>query len=161
MTRFRSDFGTGRDTRLRGRRCAHGFAVRPPAVTQFALTPVFVVSVFALLLAMAVAALAGEADVVGAEAVRSGEGTWRFEVTVRHADEGWDHYADLWQVLAPDGTVLGERVLAHPHVDEQPFTRSLGNVAIDDDIGVVTIRARDSVHGFGGTEAQVDLDAVR
>lgn len=161
MTRFRSDFGTARTERVDNGECAHGFAVRPPAATQFALTPVFVVSVFALFLAMAVTALAGEADVVAAEASGSAGGAWRFDVTVRHADEGWDHYADLWQVLAPDGTVLGERVLAHPHVDEQPFTRSLGNVAIDDDIGVVTIRARDSVHGFGGVEANVDLDALR
>ena len=43
-------------------------------------------------------------------------------VTVQHADTGWDHYADAWEVLAPDGTVLGTRTLLHPHTDEQPFT---------------------------------------
>ncbi len=161
MTRFPSDFGSACETRVRDGCHAHGFAPRPAAVTQFALAPVFLVSLFALFLAMAVTALAGEADIVGAEAERSGDGTWRFEVTVRHADEGWDHYADLWQVIAPDGTVLGERVLAHPHVNEQPFTRSLAGVLVDDEIGVVTIRARDSVHGFGGAEMEVDLDALR
>lgn len=100
--------------------------------------------------------LAGEADVVGAEAFRTAEG-WRFEVTVRHADEGWEHYADQWQVLAPDGTVLATRTLYHPHVHEQPFTRGLSGVAISDDVSEVIIRARDSVHGHGGAEVRVKL----
>lgn len=130
-------------------------------MTQFALAPVFLVSLFSLFLAMAVTALAGEADVLNVEAERSDDDRWRFSVTVRHADEGWDHYADLWQVVAPDGTVLGERVLAHPHVNEQPFTRSLAGVVIDETIGSVTVRARDSVHGFGGAEMEVGLDALR
>ena len=102
-------------------------------------------------------AVAGEADVVGAEAVRESDGTWRFRVTVRHADEGWDHYADRWQVVAPDGRVLGTRVLLHPHEAEQPFTRSLGGVSIPDGIGRVVIRAHDSVHGDGGAEIEVKL----
>ncbi|WP_336623131.1 hypothetical protein [Stappia sp. MMSF_3263] len=103
------------------------------------------------------AAQAGEADVLAAKAEQASDGTWRFEVTVAHEDEGWDHYADLWQVLAPDGTVLGERVLAHPHVEEQPFTRTLSGVTIPDAIQSVEIRARDSVHGFGGRSVIVAL----
>lgn len=100
---------------------------------------------------------AGEADVVAVEAVEESAGTWRFEVTVAHADEGWDHYADKWEVLAPDGRVLGTRVLLHPHVGEQPFTRSLGGVAIPQEIPQVTVRAHDSVHGYGGAETTVEL----
>jgi hypothetical protein len=68
---------------------------------------------------------AGEADVVAATLTPVGDGAWRVEVTVQHADSGWDHYADAWEVVAPDGAVLGTRTLLHPHVDEQPFTRSL------------------------------------
>lgn len=102
-------------------------------------------------------AQAGEADVVAAEAVREGDGTWRFRVTVAHADEGWDHYADRWQVLTEDGRVLGTRVLLHPHENEQPFTRSLGGVAIPEDIDTVVVRAHDSVHGNGGAELLVKL----
>ncbi|NIA67249.1 hypothetical protein HBA54_01430 [Pelagibius litoralis] len=103
------------------------------------------------------AALAGEADVVAVEAVLEGDDTWRFSVTVRHADEGWDHYADRWQVLTPDGKVLGTRVLLHPHEAEQPFTRSLGGVVIPAEIDQVIVRAHDSVHGDGGAEIQVKL----
>ena len=113
----------------------------------------------ALLLGLAFGpqAQAGEADVTAVEALRQSDGLWRFDVTVEHADEGWDHYADRWDVVAPDGTVLGERVLMHPHVAEQPFTRSLTGVSIPDDVDMVTIRAHDSVHGLGGAEMTVDL----
>ncbi len=103
------------------------------------------------------AALAGQADVVKAQAVSAGGGTWRFHVTVAHGDAGWDHYADKWDVVAPDGRVLGTRVLLHPHETEQPFTRSLGGVAIPGDITEVIVRAHDKVHGYGGREVTVQL----
>jgi hypothetical protein len=76
-------------------------------------------------------------------------GSWSFSVTVSHGDEGWDHYADGWEVAAPDGTQLGYRKLLHPHVNEQPFTRSLSNVDIPRDVTTVIIRAHDSVHKWG------------
>ena len=108
-------------------------------------------------LALPIAAQAGEADVLAVAATRASDGTYRFEVTVQHADTGWDHYADAWDVLAPDGTVLGTRTLLHPHVDEQPFTRRLSGVAVPDGITEVTIRARDSVDGYGGKELTISL----
>lgn len=95
---------------------------------------------------------AGEADVVQVALTRSGDGTYQASVTVKHADEGWDHYANAWEVVAPDGTVLATRVLAHPHVNEQPFTRSLSGITIPEDIKEVRFRAKDSVHGYGGKE---------
>ena len=103
------------------------------------------------------AALAGEADVVGVEVSKESAGSYRFDVTVAHGDEGWDHYADAWDVVAPDGSVLGTRVLLHPHENEQPFTRSLGGVAIPDGITEVTLRAKDNVHEYGGAEVTVAL----
>ncbi|MDA4843926.1 hypothetical protein [Hoeflea poritis] len=100
---------------------------------------------------------AGEVDVVAVDAERQSDGKWRFSVTLLHDDEGWDHYADRWDVVGPDGTVYGKRVLAHPHVNEQPFTRSLSGVAIPDGVTSVIIRGNDSVHGLGGKEMTVDL----
>ncbi|MEM1385350.1 MAG: hypothetical protein AAF713_03345 [Pseudomonadota bacterium] len=105
---------------------------------------------------LAPAAWAGEAAVVGAEAVRSGT-AWRFDVTVAHGDTGWDHYADAWRVVGPDGTVYGTRELLHPHVDEQPFTRSLTGVRIPEDVTEVVVEARDSVHGWGGETLTLTL----
>ncbi|RMF03704.1 MAG: hypothetical protein D6768_05245, partial [Chloroflexi bacterium] len=100
------------------------------------------------------------AHVIFVRATRSNGGAWRFDVTVRHNDEGWDHYADLWQVLAPDGSILGERVLLHPHDTEQPFTRSQSGIQIPQEITQVTVRAKCTVHGFGGQEITVDLTAA-
>jgi len=104
---------------------------------------------------MATAAYAGEADVVGVAVRMTGENTYSFDVTVRHADEGWQHYADKWDVVAPDGTVLATRILYHPHEDEQPFTRSLSGVKIPESINEVTVRAHDSKHAYGGKTAKV------
>ena len=99
----------------------------------------------------------GEAQVVAVNAEKTGQDTYRFDVTVRHADEGWNHYADKWDVVAPDGTVLATRTLYHPHVNEQPFTRSLSGVKISSSITKVRLRAHDSVHAYGGETISVNL----
>lgn len=99
---------------------------------------------------------AGEADVIAVDVSTDGA-NWRFSVTVEHADEGWDHYADKFDIVGPDGTVYGTRILHHPHVNEQPFTRSLGDVEIPQGISEVTIRAHDSVHGYGGKTMRATL----
>lgn len=104
---------------------------------------------------IAAPATAGGADVVDVKITAEGGGSYQFDVTVRHADEGWYHFADRWHVLAPDGTVLGSRTLLHPHTDEQPFTRSLNGVAIPEGVEEVTIRAHDKVHGHGGNTMTV------
>jgi len=107
-------------------------------------------------LAIATSAYADEVENVDSTAREAGD-TWSFSVTLKHGDTGWDHYADLWQVYSPGGDLLGERVLHHPHVEEQPFTRSLSGVSIPDDLNEVIIRARDSVHGVSGQELRITL----
>jgi hypothetical protein len=111
----------------------------------------------ALLLTAGAAASAGEADVLEVEVSCDAERICSLDVTVQHADEGWEHYANRWEVLFPDGEILATRVLAHPHVDEQPFTRSLDEVEIPSDLDEVVIRAHDSVHEYGGREITVEL----
>jgi hypothetical protein len=108
-------------------------------------------------LSLASAVRAGEADVVAAEASCDGGSVCRFSVTVRHADEGWEHYADRWQVLTESGEILATRVLRHPHVNQQPFTRDLPGVKVPGEIRRVRIRAHDSVHEDGGAEIVVEL----
>ncbi len=110
-----------------------------------------------LLMGTAGTAMAGKADVIAARAEPEGGNMWRFEVTVRHADSGWDHYADAYEIRTPDGKLLGRRVLLHPHVEEQPFTRSLSGVRIPALLGQVRIRAHDKVHGWGGRELTIEL----
>ncbi|MEM6618307.1 MAG: hypothetical protein AAF631_03305 [Pseudomonadota bacterium] len=93
------------------------------------------------------------------EAVRAEKagGGWTFHVTISHGDEGWSHYADGWGVYTEDGRELGYRTLYHPHVEEQPFTRSLSNVVVPGGVDLVVIIPRDSVHGMG-EPVEVSLD---
>ncbi len=98
--------------------------------------------------------VAGCANVVEADIELSGD-TYRVSATILSADTGWEKYADAWEVRSPDGTVLGTRILAHPHVDEQPFTRSLSGVDIPTGVMDVEIAARDSVVGFCGETVSV------
>lgn len=101
--------------------------------------------------------LAGEANVLSAEVENVGGDFYRFNVTVQHNDEDWHHYAKAWEVLSADGKLLGARVLQHPHINEQPFTRSL-TVTIPEHINQVTIRAYDLMHKFGGKELILDIN---
>ncbi|UWR44540.1 hypothetical protein [Phaeobacter inhibens] len=92
-------------------------------------------------------ALADDPHINDATVQQTGN-SWRISVTLTHPDSGWDHYADGWRVLDTDGKVLGLRELAHPHVNEQPFTRSLAGVTIPKGIDTVLIQARCNVDGW-------------
>ncbi len=104
-----------------------------------------------------VAAIAGEADVVDVKVRRAAPGVYDFDVTVKSADKGWNYYADAFEVLSPDGTMLGRRVLLHPHETEQPFTRELYGVRIPAGIERVTVRARHKPKGYDGKTFSVKL----
>ena len=101
---------------------------------------------------------AGDVSIEFARFERQGDGGWRVSVTLRHADTGWDHYADAWRVVTADGGIIGTRTLYHPHVDEQPFTRSLEGVVPPADVGRVYVEAHDSVHGWSPERLEVDLN---
>lgn len=105
------------------------------------------------------AAGSGCADVVAVEAVEEPGGTFRFEVTVASSDTGWDRYADRWEVRDPAGAVLATRLLAHPHVDEQPFTRSVSGVSVPPGVLEVQVAAHDSVAGWCGRTVTSTLPA--
>jgi hypothetical protein len=84
-------------------------------------------------------------------------GTYTFNVTILHSDSGWDDYADAWRIKDMDGNILGDRVLAHPHVNEKPFTRSLSGVNIPDGLDTVVIEAHDTVTGWAAKVKTVKL----
>lgn len=101
-------------------------------------------------------AIADPAVVEAVEATNRG-GVWQFSVTLSHGDTGWGDYADGWRIEAPDGTVLGTRELLHPHVTEQPFTRSLSGVDIPEGTVTVMVRARTNTDGWDETALSLDL----
>jgi hypothetical protein len=120
------------------------------ALRKFAL----VISVYTLSGLMA--ANANEVQIVKVKAENQ-RSSWVFHVTLKHGDTGWDHYADAWRVVTEDGKELGTRTLYHPHVDEQPFTRSLGDVKISADVSVVYVEAHDKVHGWSKQRYKVKI----
>ncbi len=113
---------------------------------------------FSLLGLLALPAWAGEADVIDASALQDARGTWTVSATIRHDDTGWEHYTDRFDVLDEAGNILGSRTLFHPHVEEQPFTRSLSAVSVPDDVTRITVQAHDNVHGLGGATAEIILE---
>ncbi|MBN1525014.1 MAG: hypothetical protein JW904_11045 [Spirochaetales bacterium] len=89
---------------------------------------------------------------------RQVNGTWIFDVTVRHHDQGWKHYAGLREVIDPaNGELLEKRVLLHPHDTEQPFTRSESGIIIPAGVKRAIVRAKCTQHGFNGKQIAVDF----
>ena len=110
-----------------------------------------------LLLLTTVPALAAEPVIEQVAVTRTGSETYRFSVTIRHPDTGWDHYADGWRILDMEGKELGIRVLFHPHETEQPFTRSLDGVVIPAGAKQVQVQARDLPDGWNKSVTVVNL----
>jgi hypothetical protein len=88
---------------------------------------------------------------------RSGMG-WKISVTLTHPDTGWEHFADGWEILDRLGNQIGYRELMHPHVNEQPFTRSLFDVMIPDGEREIFIRTRCSEHGWSDDLIKVTVN---
>ncbi len=83
--------------------------------------------------------------------------SWHVDVTLKHADTGWKHYADAWRIVDANGKEIAKRTLYHPHVNEQPFTRSLSSVRIPEKIKIVFIEAHDTVHKWSSKKLEVNL----
>lgn len=105
-------------------------------------------------------ALAGQVKIVHVM-IEPDANRWTFHVTLQHHDTGWKHYADDWRIVDGKGKVLGNRKLWHPHVDEQPFTRSLANVLIPKETHIVYVEAHDKVHGWSKQRVRIDMRVAK
>ena len=102
--------------------------------------------------------LANSVEILAAELHNNSLNNWSVSITLKHEDKGWDHFADNWRVVTEKGVILGDRVLYHPHVNEQPFTRSLAGVVVPKGISIIYIEAHDKVHGWTKKTLKVDLN---
>ena len=90
-----------------------------------------------------------EANITAVE-VSGSKGAYSFSVTVSSVETGCDQYANWWEVLDSEGTLLYRRILLHAHPDAQPFTRVGGDVDIDP-YTLVYVRAHMHPVGYVGT----------
>jgi hypothetical protein len=88
------------------------------------------------------------ADVISVQ-VTGNPNAYQFSVEIASPDQGCQQYADWWEVLTEEGQLVYRRILTHSHVNEQPFTRSGGPVAIEADM-IVIVRAHMHPGGYGG-----------
>jgi len=109
-----------------------------------------------LLILFSISLYAGKVDVEAVKYSCNQDMICAFSVTLKHNDTGWKQYADKYDIVA-NGKIIATRVLLHPHVDEQPFTRSISNVKIPKGVKSVLVRGHDLVHGYGGKELRVSL----
>ncbi len=92
---------------------------------------------------------AGVAQVT-AVSVSGTDDQYTFSVTISSPDLGCNQYANWWEVIDLDGNLLYRRILTHSHVNEQPFTRSGGPVAISENT-VVYVRAHMNTTSYGSS----------
>ena len=113
----------------------------------------------ALSIVLFLSAQAAAADYAVINSVRAAKegGLWTFNVTVSHADTGWDHFSDAWRILDKDGNQIAIRELIHPHVDEQPLTRSLSGIDLPQSTSEVGIQVRDTVTGWNPEITRVEI----
>lgn len=92
-------------------------------------------------------------DVAGGE-----PGAYTFGVTIRSPDTGCEQYSDWWEVIDKSGQLIYRRILAHSHVDEQPFRRTGGPIAILPEQTVI-VRAHMHPQGYGTQAFQGSVEA--
>ncbi len=85
------------------------------------------------------------------------DGAWTVDVTITYPDTGWEDYADGWHIETSDGEILGTRILLHPHVGEQPFTRGLSDVVIPDDATEILVRSHNLISGYAPEVVTVSI----
>ena len=116
----------------------------------------FLMMMFGLTSIFAHVSQADEVEIVNVYMQQTDSG-WRADVTLKHNDTGWEHYADAWRVVDGNGHLFKTRVLYHPHINEQPFTRSLSGIIIPADQTIVYVEAHDKKHGWSSQRVKVDL----
>ncbi|MFE4108266.1 hypothetical protein [Almyronema epifaneia] len=88
------------------------------------------------------------AEVIAVEATAGEPGAYTLAVTIKSPDTGCDQYANWWEVISEEGDLIFRRVLAHSHVEEQPFWRPGGAIAVQPEQTLI-IRAHMYPTGYG------------
>lgn len=93
------------------------------------------------------------ATVTDVEVTTQGTNNYAFAVTIESPDTGCEQYANWWEVVTEDGDLIYRRILAHSHIDEQPFRRTGGPVNLQPEQTVI-VRAHMDPDGYGSQAMQ-------
>lgn len=118
----------------------------------------FLIIMLAVVAGFSQLSLANEVEIVNVYMEKTTSG-WRADVTLKHADTSWEHYADAWRIVDGNGHLYKTRVLFHPHINEQPFTRSLADINIPAEQSTVYVEAHDKKHGWSSQRVKIDLSS--
>ena len=103
------------------------------------------------------AAASGLANIVSVS-FSGQENSYQFSVGISSPDVDCDQYANWWEIVSPDSSLIYRRILAHSHPSEQPFVRSGGPVEIGPNDTVI-IRAHMHPAGYGGVVYEGSVSA--
>ncbi len=112
---------------------------------------------FVIIVCFSTPVLAGGADVVDGEITRDSNGRYTVIATIRHKDEGPEHFANHLHVLTPDGKLAGAMYFIDPHVHIQPFVTIVQSVNVPKGVRELRLRAHDKVHGYTGKEFKLKV----
>jgi len=73
---------------------------------------------------------------------------YTFSVGIESIETGCGQYANWWEIVTEEGELIYRRILAHSHVDEQPFIRSGSGVNVTENQELI-IRAHMNTSGYG------------
>lgn len=105
---------------------------------------------FAGLMTVPGSVLAGKPQVVWVELNQEAR-HWRITGTLSHDDAGDYHFMDRWQVLTPDGDVLGEEAFITPRVQAPERITTLRDIRLPQGTREIRVRVHDTLHGWGPT----------
>lgn len=87
--------------------------------------------------------------------------TWTVHVTLRHDDEGYDHYVNGWRIVDAKKNVLASQEIYHPHNKKKSFTDNKSNITIPKDAKIIFLEAQAKPHGWGKQRVRIDMSKVK
>ncbi len=97
------------------------------------------------------------ANVEGVDYIPKDGNNYTFYATIYSEDDTGDSEPLYWEALADNNTVIHHNITDPVEEEDAPRYHSEGTYPISNDIEILTFRAYDSEHGYGGATVEVDI----
>ncbi len=102
--------------------------------------------------------LAQKADVIEAKVKKSFGGKYVAYVKIDHKDEGYEHFADRWEIFDQNGKRLTIRIIFSPTTEKETIESYLYGFAVPEGTKKLIFKAHCNKDGWGGKEYVLNLD---